>query len=62
MQPKDFFDSVGGSSRLSDRGSRNRLRNLKFRDHWSLGMTVFVVLVIRILYIAFPWMLRHVQR
>jgi len=41
------------------RGSRRRIRQLKMRDHWSLGLWLLVAWVVFLILVVLPWMIRH---
>lgn len=41
------------------RGSRKRLRRIKWHEHTSVEFWIFVVLMLLMLFGGIPWMIRH---
>jgi hypothetical protein len=41
------------------RGSRKRLRRIKWHKHTSVEFWIFVVLMLLMLFGGIPWMIRH---
>jgi hypothetical protein len=41
------------------RGSRRRLRRLKWRDNITPEFWIFVVLALFLLFVVLPWMIQH---
>jgi hypothetical protein len=48
-----------GSSRRAYRGSRKRLRRLKWYRHSSIEIWLFFAFVLFLLFIGVPWMISH---
>jgi hypothetical protein len=44
------------------RGSRKRLRRMKWYEHTSVEFWIFVVLTLLMLFGGIPWMIRHPPR
>jgi hypothetical protein len=40
------------------RGSRRRLRGIRFRDHWSAGMSWLTLGMLIVLFLVVPWLIR----
>ena len=49
-----------GSTRppLALRGSRRRFRRIRFREHWSAGMSWLVIWIVIVLGLIVPWLVR----
>jgi hypothetical protein len=43
------------------RGSRQRLKRLRIRDHWSVTMWALVIWLGFLLLVAIPWMVHRAQ-
>jgi hypothetical protein len=41
------------------RGSRRRLRRIRFRGNWSLEIVFFVIWLLFALFVLVPWIVRH---
>jgi hypothetical protein len=41
------------------RSSRKRLRRIKLRESWSVGMLALLAFVLLVLLVVIPWLLRH---
>jgi hypothetical protein len=54
-----FGRSPGGGYRGRYRGSRKRLRRIKFAENTSVGFWVFVALMIFMLFVVLPWLINH---
>lgn len=52
--PGDF-----GPGKNYGRGSRRRLRRIRFRSNWSLEMVLFLLWLLFVLTVLIPWMVRH---
>ena len=46
-------------STLTFRGSRRRLRRIRFRDNWTKEMWLLVAFVLALLLLLFPWFVHH---
>ena len=40
------------------RGSRRRLRRIRFRDYWTAGMSWLTLLMLILLCVIVPWLIR----
>jgi uncharacterized iron-regulated membrane protein len=41
------------------RGSRKRVRRLKWQEHTSVEFWIFVILMLIMLFVGIPWLIRH---
>jgi hypothetical protein len=41
------------------RGSRKRLRRIKWYEHTSIEFWIFVLLLLLMVFVAIPWLIRH---
>jgi len=46
-------------SSLTDRGSRRRLRRIRFRENWTRDMGLLVAFVVLTILVLFPWLVKH---
>jgi hypothetical protein len=46
-------------STLTFRGSRRRLRRIRFRENWTRDMWLLLVFVVLTVLLLFPWLVRH---
>jgi len=44
---------------LSFRGSRRRLRRIRFRDNWTRDMWLLLAFVVLVALVLLPWLVRH---
>jgi hypothetical protein len=49
----------GGRGSKTYRGSRKRIRQIKWREHTSIEFWVFVVFMLFLLFVGIPWMIKH---
>ena len=49
----------GNRPGLTFRGSRRRLRRIRFRDNWSREMWFLVIVITLTLLLVVPWLIRH---
>jgi hypothetical protein len=54
-----FARGPGGGYRGRYRGSRKRLKRIKFAENTSVGFWVFVALMIFMLFVVLPWLINH---
>jgi hypothetical protein len=41
------------------RGSRKRLRRLRFSGNWSVELWIFLAVMLFTLFVVVPWIVRH---
>jgi len=46
-------------STFTHRGSRRRLRRIRFRENWTRDMWLLVAFVVLAMLVLFPWLVRH---
>jgi hypothetical protein len=46
-------------SSVTYRGSRRRLRRIRFRENWTRDMWLLVAVVVLTILVLFPWLVRH---
>jgi hypothetical protein len=44
---------------LTFRGSRRRLRQIRFRGNWSREMSFLIIAIVLVLLFLVPWLIRH---
>jgi uncharacterized iron-regulated membrane protein len=55
---KGPHDDRHGAGRVY-RGSRKRIRRIKWRDNTSIEFWILVLLMLLLLFVGIPWMIRH---
>ena len=56
--PDQREDGVARPARAY-RGSRRRVRRIRFRGNWSLEIVLFVIWLLFALFVLVPWIVRH---
>ena len=46
-------------SSVTYRGSRRRLRRIRFRENWTRDMWLLVAFVVLTILVLFPWLVKH---
>jgi hypothetical protein len=41
------------------RGSRKRVRRIRFRDNWAVELWILVAVLLFVLFVVVPWLVRH---
>jgi hypothetical protein len=49
----------GNRPGLTFRGSRRRLRQIRFRDNWSRQMSFLIIVIVLTLLLVVPWLIQH---
>ena len=44
---------------MTNRGSRKRIRAIRFRDNWSVEVWVFLAVMLFAALVGVPWLIRH---
>jgi hypothetical protein len=52
---------LGGFGPAKDyrRGSRRRVRKIRFRGNWSIEIVIFILSMLLVLTVLIPWIVRH---
>jgi len=56
--PEQRWDNGARPGRVY-RGSRRRVRRIRFRGNWSLEIVLFVIWLLFALFVLVPWIVRH---
>jgi hypothetical protein len=41
------------------RGSRKRVRRIRFRDNWAVELWLLVAVILFVLFVVVPWLVQH---
>jgi hypothetical protein len=41
------------------RGSRKRVRRIRFRDNWAVELWILVAVILFVLFVLVPWLVQH---
>ena len=55
------IDHLGDFGPAKDyrRGSRGRLRKIRFRGNWSIEVVILILSMLLVLTVLIPWLVRH---
>jgi len=59
MSAPERQTDIGARPGRAYRGSRRRVRRIRFRGNWSLEIVLFIIWILFALFVLVPWIVRH---